>query len=103
RINRSLAVGRISRMVFFLAKAQNHLGIFPAYFDGRTGLPEHRNNEATYDVLATSSMVEALLVARQYFSKDDDTETDLRKRITALWENIKWDQLVADEYTDVLV
>src|SRR5690606_16511443 len=29
RINRSLAVGRISRIVYFLAKAQNHLGIFP--------------------------------------------------------------------------
>ncbi|TYR32151.1 hypothetical protein FXV77_20000 [Sphingobacterium phlebotomi] len=102
RINRSLAVGRISRMVFFLSKAQNHLGIFPAYFDGRTGLPEHRNNEATYDVLATSSMIEALLVARQYFSKEDDTEVDLRKRITALWGNIKWNQLLAEGYSDVL-
>ncbi|NGM63723.1 hypothetical protein G5B43_00425 [Sphingobacterium sp. SGR-19] len=103
RINRSLAVGRISRIVYFLAKAQNHLGIFPAYFDGRTGLPEHRNNEATYDVLATSSIIEALLVARQYFSEDNETETDMRKRITALWENIKWNQLVAEGYSDVLV
>ncbi|WP_245893609.1 glucoamylase family protein [Sphingobacterium gobiense] len=103
RINRSLALNRISRMVYFLTKAQHHLGIFPAYFDGRTGLPEHRNNEATYDVLATSSMIEALLVARQYFSKDDDIEADLRKRITTLWENIKWNELVADGYNDVLV
>ncbi|MBD1421457.1 glucoamylase family protein [Sphingobacterium chuzhouense] len=103
RINRSLAVGRISRIVYFLAKAQNHLGIFPAYFDGRTGLPEHRNNEATYDVLATSSIIEALLVARQYFSEENETETDMRKRITALWENIKWNQLVAEGYSDVLV
>ncbi|RZF61765.1 glucoamylase family protein [Sphingobacterium corticibacterium] len=103
RINRSLAVGRISRMVYFLAKAQNHLGVFPAYFDGRTGLPEHRDNEATYDILATSSMIEALLVARQYFSKNDDVEVDLRKRITALWENIKWNQLLAEGYSDVLV
>lgn len=103
RINRSLAVGRISRMVYFLAKAQNHLGIFPAYFDGRTGLPEHRNNEATYDILATSSMIEALLVARQYFSKEETVEVDLRKRITALWENIKWNQLLAEGYNDVLV
>ena len=103
RINRSLAVGRISRMVYFLAKAQNHLGVFPAYFDGRTGLPEHRNNESTYDIVATSSIIEALLVARQYFSKDDETEADLRKRITALWENIKWNELVATGYNDVLV
>ena len=103
RINRSLAVGRISRMVYFLAKAQSHLGVFPAYFDGRTGLPEHRNNESTYDILATSSIIEALLVARQYFSKEEEAETDLRKRITALWENIKWNELVAPGYDDVLV
>lgn len=103
RFNRSLALRRISRIVDFLSKAQNHLGIFPAYFDGRTGLPEHRNDEATYDVLATSSMIEALLVARQYFSADDEAESDMRKRITALWENIKWDELLAEGYDDVLV
>lgn len=102
-INRAMALGRISRMVYFLAKAQNHLGVFPAYFDGRTGLPEHRNNDATYDVIATSTMIEALLVARQYFSKNTDTESDLRKRITALWENVKWNQLLAEGYDDVMV
>lgn len=103
RISRTLAAGRISRMVSFLTKAQNHLGVFPAYFDGRTGLPEHRSSDATYDILATSSMIEALLVARQYFSKDDNKETDLRKRITVLWENIKWNELLAEGYSDVLV
>lgn len=103
QVNRSLAVGRISRMVYFLSKAQNYLGIFPSYFDGRTGLPEHRDDEASYDVLATTSIIEALLVARQYFSDENDTETDLRRRITALWENIEWDQLLAEGYKDVLV
>lgn len=103
RINRTLAVGRISRIVNFLAKAQNHFGVFPAYFDGRTGLPEHRNDDASYDILATSSMVEALLIARQYFSKDNDTEADLRKGITELWENVKWNELLAEGYSDVLV
>lgn len=102
-INRTLAVGRISRIVSFLAKAQNHLGVFPAYFDGRTGLPEHRSGDASYDILATSSMIEALLVARQYFSKEDDTEAALRKNITELWENVKWNELLAEGYSDVLV
>lgn len=103
RINRSLAVGRISRIVHFLTQAQNHLGIFPAYFDGRTGLPEHRSSHANYDVLATSSMIEALLVARQYFASENDTEANLRKSITTLWENIKWNELLAEGYSDILV
>ena len=102
-VNRQLALGRISRMVYFLSKAQNRFGVFPAYFEGRTGLPDYRGGDAGYDVLATSSMIEALLVARQYFDKDDDLETDLRNRITTLWENIEWDKLVAQGYSDVLV
>ncbi len=102
-VNRQVALGRISRMVDFLSKAQNRFGIFPAYFEGRTGLPDYRNGDAGYDVLSTSSIIEALLVARQYFSKDDDAETDLRNRITELWENIEWDKLVAQGYSDVLV
>ncbi|MFD1770601.1 glucoamylase family protein [Sphingobacterium suaedae] len=103
RVNRQVALGRISRIVYFLSNAQNRFGIFPAYFDGRTGLPDYRNAEANYDVLATSSMIEALLVARQYFTKDEETEKDLRSRITKLWENIRWNELLANGYSDVLV
>ncbi|MGO1242769.1 MAG: glucoamylase family protein [Sphingobacterium sp.] len=102
-VNRQVALGRISRMVYFLSKAQKRYGIFPAYFEGRTGLPDYRGADAGYDVLATSSMIEALLVARQYFNKEDDAETDLRNRITELWENVEWDKLVAQGYSDVLV
>ena len=102
-VNRQLVLGRMARMVKFLAKAQNQWGIFPAYFDGRSGLPEHRNGDASYDVLATSSIMEALLVARQYFSADQPAEVELREGITKLWENIQWDKLLAEGYDDVLV
>ncbi|QBQ43058.1 hypothetical protein E2P86_10360 [Sphingobacterium psychroaquaticum] len=103
-INRQVALNRISRMVYFLMKGQNRYGFFPAYFDGRSGLPEYRSGQqASYDVLATSSMIEALLVARQYFSKDNELELDLRNRITKLWESVQWDKAVAIGTTDVLV
>lgn len=101
-VNRQVALGRISRIVYFLSKAQNRFGIFPAYFDGRTGLPDYRGEDAGFDVLATSSLIESLLVARQFFSGTDELESDLRKRITKLWENVEWDKLVASGYTDVL-
>lgn len=103
RINRQVAVGRIARMLNFLDKAQNRFGIFPAYFDGRTGLPDYRDGEPSYDVLSTSSMVEALLVARQYFNKEGENEKDLRAKISKLYEAIQWDQLLADGYADVLL
>ncbi len=103
RINRQVALGRIARMVTFLGKGQNRFGIFPAYFDGRSGLPDYRNGEPNYDVLATSSMIESLLVARQYFSKDSENEERLRTDITKLYEHIQWDQLLADGHDDVLL
>lgn len=103
RINRQVAVSRIARMLSFLAKGQNRYGIFPAYFDGRTGLPDYRDGEPSYDVLATSSMIEALLVARQYFQKEAENEQALRGNITKLYEAIQWNKLLADGYGDVLL
>lgn len=103
RLSRQVALSRISKMVYFLMKAQNRYGFFPPYFDGRTGLPEYPHGDPSYDVVATTSMVEALLIARQYFANEDELESDLRNRITKLWENIQWNKVVADDLEDVLI
>lgn len=102
-INRNVALNRVSRMVYFLLKAQNRYGFFPTYFDGRSGLPDYRNAHASYDVLATSSIIEALLVARQYFNADVALENDVRNRITKLWESVEWNKALLDGTSDILV
>lgn len=102
-VSRHIALNRISRMVYFMLKAQNRHGFFPTYFDGRTGLPDYRNGQASYDVLATSSIVEALLIAKQYFGKDVPLENDLRNRISKLWESVEWNKAVLNGTDDVLV
>ena len=101
-INRQVALNRISKMTYFLLRAQNKYGVFPAYFDGRKGLPEYRRGFSSYDVNGTAALIEALLIARQYFSQDNETERDLRSRITALYDNVNWQKLVADETSNVL-
>jgi|GEM_PF-129780 len=103
RLGRQAALSRMSKMARFLAKAQNRHGFFPPYFDGRTGLPERPTGEAYYDVAATACMIEALLVARQYFGGTDAAETDFRNRVTELWESVRWDKALADDYGDVLL
>lgn len=103
QLNKQMALGRISKIVYFLIRSQNRDGIFPSYFDGRTGLPHYHHDEVDYDVVATSSIIEALLVARQYFAGEDELEVDLRSRITKLWENIHWGKLLAQGTRDVLV
>jgi len=102
QISRQAVFNRLSRMVDFLSKAQNYHGIFPAYFDGRKAMPEHVLGGGKYDVSATSSIIEALLVARQYFSKDNDEEYNLRNRISALYERINWPLLTMQDSSEVL-
>lgn len=93
-VSRQIVLQRISKITYFLMRAQNRYGIFPAYFDGRKGLPEYRKGTLSYDVQATSAIIEALLVAREYFSGTDEMESDLRNRITALYDQINWQELV---------
>ncbi|WP_140938952.1 glucoamylase family protein [Sphingobacterium lumbrici] len=101
-ISRQAVYGRISKIVYFLLKAQNNKGIFPSYFNGRGGVPEYRNDSPQYDVSATSNILEALLIAREYFSGDSVEEVDLRKRITKLYEGINWQELTLEGTNDIL-
>jgi len=102
QLSRQAVFGRISRIVNFLSKAQNYHGVFPAYFDGRKGIPEYVPGQAEYDVMATSSIIEALLVARQYFSKDNDEEYNLRNKISSLYDRINWQMLTMKDSSDIL-
>lgn len=89
-ISRNMALRRISRIVYFLQKAQQNQGFFPSYFNGRTGTPDYFFELADYDVNATASIIESLLISREYFNADEELEKDLRNRITALWERVDW-------------
>lgn len=102
QVSRQAVFNRISRMVDFLSKAQNYHGVFPAYFDGRKGVPEYVFGREEYDVMATSSIIEALLVARQYFSKDNDEEYNLRNKISNLYDRIDWRMLTIKDSSDIL-
>lgn len=93
-ISRNIVLQRVSKITYFLMRAQHRNGIYPAYFDGRKGLPEYRKGTLNYDVQATSALIEALLIAREYFDSDDEKERDLRNRITALYDQIDWTKLV---------
>lgn len=101
-ISKQIALNRISKITYFLLRAQNKHGVFPAYFDGRKGVPEYKRGFASYDVNGTASLIEALLIARQYFSGDNESEKDLRNRITALYDNVNWQKLVVEGADHIL-
>lgn len=89
-VSKPMFMSRVKRIVGFLTKAQNNKGFFPAYFDGRKGLPIYLDDQPRYDIIATSSMMEALLIIRQYLNTDEPEENKLRANITQLWERLDW-------------
>ncbi|MEC3878735.1 glucoamylase family protein [Parapedobacter sp. 10938] len=102
-ISRKVAVGRLRRMVDFLAKVERYHGAFPAKIDGRTGkgvfnvdtIPEA-------DLAATAFLMQGLLVAEQYFGTDS-TVADLTGKINGLWDCVEWNQFVVAGQQHILL
>jgi hypothetical protein len=79
------------KMVKFLAKADSYHGVFPHWLNGATGrtIPFSRKDDGA-DLVETSYLFQGLLCVRQYFNADNNTERELRNRITWLWNDIEW-------------
>ncbi len=92
-ISRNQGLERTQKIVTFLStKAKRYHGAFPHWLNGSTGetVPfSARDNGA--DLVETSFLIQGLLVARQYFNRDDAAETTLRKDIDVLWRAVEWD------------
>lgn len=101
-ISRQALLGRLTRIVKFLSGVQQHQGVFTALYDGRSGVPYYRDSIPNYDLRGTSHIMESLLIARQYFAKDNLDEQNLRMNITKLWERINWGYFTDAKNADVL-
>lgn len=90
-IGRDTAAKFMLRMVNFLLKAQSYHGAFPHWMDGATGktIPFSRKDDGA-DLVETSFLFQGLLCARQYFNRDNETEKELRNRISWMWPDIEW-------------
>lgn len=92
-ITREESVARFVKIVNFLEKAETFHGAYPHFMDGKTAKVEpffgHRDNGA--DLVETSFLLQGLLAARQYFSRDNENEKLIRNKITSIWEAVEWD------------
>lgn len=91
-ISRKDGLERLLAMVKFLAKAGSYHGVFPHFWDGRTGqtIPFSRKDDGG-DLVETSFLIAGLLCVRQFFSGSDAQEVELRSRISSLWLDVEWD------------
>ncbi|GAA4781187.1 hypothetical protein GCM10023231_05730 [Olivibacter ginsenosidimutans] len=97
-LTRQLLLDRLSKIVNFLDKATTYHGVFPELMDGRTGKPISTDScEIAANLESTAYLMQGLLVARNYFNKDESGERELRDKITALWKAVNWQAFVPGE------
>ena len=90
-ISRDTAAKFMLKMVNFLLKADSYHGAFPHWMNGATGktIPFSRKDDGA-DLVETSYLFQGLLCARQYFNGNNQTEKELRNRISWMWPDIEW-------------
>jgi hypothetical protein len=92
-ITREQSVERMLKIVRFLEKADRFHGAWPHFLDGRTGRvwPLFGKYDNGGDLVETAFLVQGLLTARQYYTRDTAAEREIRETITALWHDVEWD------------
>ena len=91
-ITREEGAQRVLKILNFLENADRFHGAFPHWMNGETGkvVPFSQYDNGG-DLVETSYLMQGLLTARQYFNLDNDTEVQIRNKITTLWEEVEWD------------
>jgi hypothetical protein len=92
-ITRAQGLGRLTRIVSFLERADRYHGAWSHYMNGATGhtMPVFGMLDDGGDLVETAFLMQGLLTARQYFKGTSSGERSLYDRITRLWESVEWD------------
>ncbi len=91
-ITREQGAQQILKIVTFLGeKAQRFHGAWPHWLDGQSGaVKAFSTYDDGADLVETAFMIEGLLAVKEYFSKEDAIESEIRSRIQRLWEEVEW-------------
>ena len=97
-ITREQGVERMLKITRFLSKADRFHGAFPHFLDGRTGevIARFGKYDDGGDLVETAFLMQGLLAARQYFTRNTAAEQEIQKTITSLWRAVEWDWYRSD-------
>jgi hypothetical protein len=103
-ITREQGVDRMLKITRFLWKADRFHGVFPHFLDGRTGkvIARFGNHDDGGDLVETAFLIQGLLAARQYFTRQTSAEQEIRNTITTLWRAVEWDWYRGNSTSDFL-
>jgi len=89
-ISREQAIDRMEIVLSFLEAAEKYHGAFSHWYNNSGNTIEFSPLDDGADIVETALLMQGLLIARQYFSQNNETEFDIRERITELWEGVEW-------------
>jgi hypothetical protein len=103
-VTREQGVERMLKITRFLSNADRFHGAFPHFLDGRTGkiIARFGKYDNGGDLVETAFLMQGLLAARQYFTRDTAAEREIQKTITSLWRSVEWDWYRGDSNSDFL-
>ncbi len=90
-ISREEGIQRFIKIITFLENSDRFHGVWPHWLNGETGKVQHFSKmDNGGDLVETSYLVQGLLTLKQYLDSSNETEADLQKRITKLYESVEW-------------
>ncbi|MCY1633752.1 glucoamylase family protein [Marinifilum sp. D737] len=90
-ITREEAIGRMNKICSFLENCDSYHGAYGHWYYGDNGhIRPFSGQDDGIDLVETAFLMQGMLINRQFFNGENQTEIDLRNRITALWEAVEW-------------
>ncbi len=91
-ISREQSVQRFLQITGFLENTETFHGAFSHFVDAPSGKAEpfFGENDNGGDLVETSFLIQGLLAAKAYFSKDNEREQLIRDRINNIWQKVEW-------------
>ena len=91
-VPRAYIAKRARTLVRFLAtKADRFHGAFPHWMNGDTGktIPFNKEDDGA-DLVETAFLAQGLIAFREYFTRDDAVEKEIRTLSDQIWRDIDW-------------
>lgn len=100
-ISREQAVKRLLKITQSLAEFERFHGMWAHWYNADSRQVFHFSQyDDGGDIVESAFMAQGLLTARQYFAGTSEAESELRERITDLWQSMEWDWYTQEQ--DVL-
>ncbi|MGA2871694.1 MAG: glucoamylase family protein, partial [Verrucomicrobiota bacterium] len=86
----------LKELKFLTEDTERFHGAFPHLVNGQTGrvIPFSKYDDGA-DIVETAFLIEGALFAREYFSRPDPDEIEIRRLANDLWRSVEWDWFVS--------